>query len=504
MTDGSETLLAIDGAGKRFGETFALSEVSFTLHAGEVHCLVGENGAGKSTLIKILAGAENPDSGVIRIGGERYARLEPDVAIGLGIATIYQDVELISSLTVAENIFLGREIKRCGGLAIDFASQETAARALMDSLRIAIPERAIVSTLSTADRQTLQIVKALGRNARIMIMDEPTASLGYREAQALIGLIHDLRARGIGIIYVSHHLEEVFAVGDRITVLKDGRVVQTIEPDATTPHEVTNAMVGRESAALYRRRTAQRGPEVVRLERLTKRGVFTDCSFTVHAGEILGIGGMVGSGRSELVRAIYGDLNPDSGGVYLHGKPYAPSSPRDAIAHRIGYVGEDRHAHGLFPARSVLENMGVVRNENTMLLDHRAERQRARRTAKRMSLALSGLAQPAGSLSGGNQQKTIIGRWLLAAFDLLILDEPTKGVDVGAKARIYAILSQLVNAGKAIIMVSSDMPELIAMSDRIAVMRHGNVVHVMNSDRADEQRLVKRALGVDEDEEQDR
>lgn len=501
MNTNAEPILSVAGASKRFGETLALNDVSLDLLPGEVHCLVGENGAGKSTLIKILSGAENPDSGTISIDQTSHSHLEPGTAMQLGIATIYQDVELISSLTVAENIFLGREIKRIGGLSIDFQAQERESRTLMDGLNIAIPEGAIVNTLSPADQQTLQIVKAMGRKARIMIMDEPTSSLGYQEAAALMELIRDLRSRGIGIIYISHHLEEVFEVGDRITVLKDGSVVDTMRRESTTPEDVTTAMVGREGSAFYHRDKGQRGPVIAHVEDLTKAGMFQGCSLEVHAGEILGIGGMVGSGRSELVRCLYGDLSPDAGRMLLHNTPYSPVDPRDAIAHRVGFVGEDRHIQGLFPGRSVLENVGVVRNEDSFFLDRSGEEDKAQEAADRMSLVMSSLSQATGSLSGGNQQKTVIARWLLAAFDLLILDEPTKGVDVGAKAQIYEIMSRLVEEGKAIIMVSSDMPELISMSDRIAVMRNGHIVRTLDSEAVDEQQLVKEYLGVNEAEE---
>ena len=500
----SDTLLSVSGASKRFGETLALDDVTFDLYPGEVHCVVGENGAGKSTLIKILSGAENPDSGIISVGEARYSHLEPDEAMALGIATIYQDVELISSLSVAENIFLGREMKRFGGMTIDFGAQERETRALLDGLRIDILEDAMVSALSPADQQTLQIVKAMGRNARIMIMDEPTSSLGYQEARALMDLIRDLRQRGLGIVYISHHLEEVFDVGNRITVLKDGRVVETVDRSDASEAQITTSMVGRESSAFYNRAKSDLGPEVVRIDTLGKLGLFRDCSFSVRSGELLGIGGMVGSGRSELVRSLYGDMYPDTGQMFLHGEPYAPEDPRDAIAHRVGYVGEDRHIQGLFPGRSVLENVGVVRNESTFLLNGSEELQQVEQAANRMSIAMSGLNQAAGSLSGGNQQKTIIARWLLATFDLLILDEPTKGVDIGAKAQIYELVSRLLDEGKAIVMVSSDMPELISLSDRIAVMRQGRIVRILDSNAANEQQLVREYLGVNETEEQDR
>ena len=501
MSNTASPLLSISDTSKSFGETLALDGVSFDLLPGEVHCLVGENGAGKSTLIKILAGAENPDTGVITIGSERFTHLEPDRAMSLGVATIYQDVELISSLTVAENIFLGREIRRFGGLTIDFRRQEREARELMDGLNISIPESVLVDSLSPADQQTLQIVKAMGRDARIMIMDEPTSSLGHQEAGALMELIRDLRGRGLGIIYISHHLEEVFEIGDRITVLKDGRVVTTLDRRETSEEQVTTAMVGRESSAFYHREQVARGEALVEVSGLSKKGMFADCSFTVHAGEVFGIGGMVGAGRSELVRCLYGDLRPESGSMTLRGAPYRPTGPPDAIAQGVGYVGEDRHIQGLFPGRSVLENISVIRNEKQFLLDQRRESALAEDAADKMNLVMTGLSQAVGSLSGGNQQKTIVARWLLAEFDVLILDEPTRGVDVGAKSQIYEIISRLVEEGKAVVMVSSDMPEHISMSDRIGVMRNGRMVRVLEAGQADEHQLLNEYLGVSESEE---
>lgn len=502
MTTTIDTLLAVTNITKRFGETVALNDVSLELFQGEVHCLVGENGAGKSTLIKILAGAEDPDYGTVTIGDQDFEHLEPATAMELGVATIYQDVELISSLTVAENMFLGREIKRFGGV-LDFRRQEREARSLMDELNIDIPERAVADTLSPADQQTLQIVKAMGRDASIMIMDEPTSSLGYQEVRALMKLIDGLRRRGLGIIYISHHLEEVFEIGDRVTVLKDGRVVSTTKCSDTTREAVTAAMVGRESSAFYRRERGTPGEVVVEMEGLSKHGLFEDCSFTARAGEVFGIGGMVGAGRSELVRCLYGDIHPDEGTMSLHGRKYKPRNPKHAIRSGIGFVGEDRHIQGLFAKRPVLENLNVIRNESLVLLDGRAERKAATEVAGRINLVMAGLDQPAGSLSGGNQQKTIVGRWLLSQFDVIVLDEPTKGVDVGAKSQIYELISSLVAEGKTVIMVSSDMPELISMSDRIAVMRQGRLVRIIEAEQAEEQELLSEYLGVNESEEQD-
>ena len=492
-------VLAIYELTKTFGDTVALDHVDFNLYAGEVHCLVGENGAGKSTLIKILSGAERPDQGRIVAFGQEYARLAPAQSLELGIATIYQDVELVSSLTVADNIFLGHEIKGAFN-RIDYAAQNREARELMESINIHIPVTALVETLSPAQQQTLQIVKALHIKSRIMIMDEPTAALGVEETNALMELVRQLTSQGIAVIYISHYLPEIFEVGDRVTVLKDGRLIDTLDVTRTDLGMITRSMLGRERSFFYQRHEAATRDLILQVRNLSSHDLFANVSFDLYRGEILGFGGVVGAGRSELMNVIFGARKRDSGEIFLNGRSINPDSPRTAIAQGLAMIPEDRKTLGLFDLRSVLENIAIVRNETTgLLLDHRQERTAVEDLIERLHIATSGFDQPVGYLSGGNQQKTIFARWLLGNALVLIFDEPTKGVDIGAKEQIYELMVKLVNQGKGILMVSSDMAELLAMSDRIAVMRDGALVIVMNAKDVTEQELLGHFLGIKHD-----
>ena len=496
--DNQTEILAIHNLTKTFGDTLALDKVDFTLLAGEVHCLVGENGAGKSTLIKILSGAEQPDKGRIVVFGKEFVRLTPDQSLELGIATIYQDVELVTSLTVADNIFLGHEIKTKLGL-INYAAQNRKARETLESMSIAIPERALVESLSPAEQQTLQIVKAIHINAKIMIMDEPTSSLGVEETRALLDLVRKLTAKKIGIIYISHYLPEIFAIGDRVTVLKDGRVVDTLKVGSTDIRTITKNMLGKERALFYEREHVQPGEIALRVRNLSKRGQFKKVSFEVYRGEILGFGGLVGAGRSALMNVLFGADRSDGGAIVLNGRAITPRSPREAIADGVAMIPEDRKLQGLFDLRSVLENIVIVGNETSVLfLDHRHEKVAVGDLIDRLHIVTAGVQQPVGYLSGGNQQKVILARWLLSQTQIFIFDEPTKGVDIGAKAQIYDLMVQLTQAGKSILMVSSDIPELLSMSDRIAVMRNGELATVFAAKDVTEQELIGSFLGINE------
>jgi ribose transport system ATP-binding protein len=489
-------ILAIYDLTKTFGDTVALDHVQFNLFAGEVHCLVGENGAGKSTLIKILSGAERPDKGRIVAFGQEYSHLNPAHSLELGIATIYQDMELVTSLTVSDNIFLGREIKTKLG-PIDYATQNRQARELMQSMNIAIPADALVESLSPAQQQTLQIVKALHINARIMIMDEPTSALGIEETKALMDMVRRLTAQKIGVIYISHYLEEVFEIGDRVTVLKDGRVVETREVATADLGTITKGMLGRERSLFYRRHQVATGDVVLRVRNLSKYGRFAKVSFDLHIGEILGFGGVVGAGRSELMNVIFGAGHRDSGDIILNGRSLELDSPQDAIAQRIAMIPEDRKALGLFDLRSVLENIAIVQNEtDRLVLDHRKENAAVEELVKRLHIVTPGIGQPVGYLSGGNQQKTMFARWLLGNAQVLIFDEPTKGVDIGAKEQIYKLMLELAEQGKGILLVSSDIPELVSVSDRIAVMRDGQLVATVNANDVTDQELVGYFFGI--------
>lgn len=491
-------ILAVHELTKTFGDTVALENVDFDLYASEVHCLVGENGAGKSTLIKILSGAERPDQGRIIVFGQEYSRLTPEESLELGIATIYQEVELVSSLSVADNIFLGHEVRTKWGF-IDYVTQNRKARELMDSMNIDIPATALVEALSAAQQQTLQIVKALHINARILIMDEPTSSLGIEETKALLDIVRKLRAQKMGIIYISHFLQEVFEIGDRVTVLKDGRVVGTAEVRSTDLATMTKQMIGRERSLFYKRDAVEAGEVVLQVRNLGRRGLFEQVSFDLHRGEILGFGGVVGAGRSALMNVIFGAEQRTAGEISLNGRAVKAASPEEGIGEGVAMVPEDRKALGLFHLRSVLENIAIVKNETSRLvLNHRQENGAVERLIKRLHIVTNAISQPIGSLSGGNQQKAILARWLLSNAQVFIFDEPSKGVDIGAKEQIYQLMVELARQGKSILMVSSDMPELISMSDRIVVMRNGKVVAIVKANAVTEQELLEYFLGIKE------
>jgi ribose transport system ATP-binding protein len=493
-------LLAVHDLTKTFGDTVALHNVHFTLHAGEVHCLVGENGAGKSTLIKILSGAERADTGRIIVFGKEYSRLTPHQSMEMGIATIYQDVELVTSLTVADNIFLGHELKTRFGL-VDYVTQNRAARELMESLNIHIPETALVQDLTPAQQQTLQILKALHINAQIMIMDEPTSSLGIEETKALMEIVRKLTIKKIGVIYISHYLQEIFELGDRITVLKDGQVVDTFDVHGTDLRSITKSMIGRERSLFFHRDAMETGEVILQVRNLSRHGQFKNVSFDVHRGEILGFGGVVGAGRTALMNVLFGTDRRDSGDILLNGRPINPGSPCEAIKHGVAMIPEDRKLLSLFDLRSVLENIAIVTNEsNRLVLDRRQECRAVEEMVKRLHIVAAGITQAVGFLSGGNQQKAILARWLLSQAQVFIFDEPTKGVDIGAKEQIYDLMVKLTKEGKSILMVSSDMPELMSMSNRIAVMREGKLVITVQSKNLTEQELLGYFLGITDDE----
>jgi len=486
------TALSLRGVDKHFGRTHALDHVDLTLYSDEVHCLVGQNGAGKSTLLKILSGAERPDSGTIELRGVGHNRLGPRQAIQLGIATIYQEPDLVGSLSVAENVFLGEERVRAG--VIDRRLQRRITQELAARLGLDLDPDATVDTLSPGGRQLVQVVKALRHDPQVMVMDEPTSSLGQAEKESLLALARHLASQGIGVLYVSHFLDEVLHVGDRVTVLKDGRVVATHERDDVSLDRLAEEMIGRSSTSFFKKDPVPLGDIVLRVDGVAGPGV-ESASFDVHAGEVLGLGGMVGSGRTELVEILFGARKRTAGRMELHGREVAPRSPAHAIAAGIVMLTEDRSGTGLLAKRSVRENVAVARNErNGFLLA--GERRVAEEMVRALHVVTSGIDQDVASLSGGNQQKTLLGRWLAVDGDVFLLDEPTKGVDVGAKQDIYTLVEELARRGKAIVVVSSDLSELLSLSDRIAVMRAGRIVSVVDAASASEQSLAKEYVGV--------
>lgn len=490
-----EQILELKNINKSFSGIQVLHDVSLSLHAGEVVCLVGENGAGKSTLIKILSGAEKPDGGDIRIFGDTYKSLFPAQAMELGIATIYQDVDLVDTLSVADNIFQGAEIKK-GKLFVDWKKQEEKTKEILDELNMEIKPDVLVGTLSPGQKQNLQIVKALHKKAKILIMDEPTASLGEEETKALMKLVDKLKKEGIGIIYISHYMDEIFRIGDRVNVLKDGRSVSERRIEEVTEEMLIKEMVGRDASNYYKKGSFSQNDGALEVRGYSGNGFVKDVSFTVSRGEVLGIGGLVGAGRTELVRMLFGADPKVKGQMFLDGKEITPRSPKDAIRKGICFVSEDRKGEELFLDRSVKENISIVKNEDCFFLNLQEEKGLVDESIRKLQIKVFHQEHEAGKLSGGNQQKVVVAKWLAIEGDVYIFDEPSKGVDVGAREEIYRLMEDLVKRGKIVIMVSSTMPELISMSDRIAVMREGRLDTVIPADEAQEDTLLKLYMGV--------
>ena len=492
-----EQILELKNINKSFAGIQVLHNVNLTLSAGQTVCLVGENGAGKSTLIKILSGAEKPDSGSITLFGHTWPSLLPAQAMELGIATIYQDVDLVDTLSVADNIFQGAEIRK-NGIFIDRKKQEEKAEEILRELNMSIQPDVLVETLSPGQKQNLQIAKALHKRAKILIMDEPTASLGEDETKALMELIDRLKQSGIGIIYISHYMDEIFRVGDRVNVLKDGYSVSERDIREVTEETLIREMVGRDASGYYRKGSFSTGDRALEIRGYTRGSLVKNVSLTVSHGEVLGLGGLVGAGRTELVRMLFGADPKEKGQMFLNGKEITPKNPKDAIKKGICFVSEDRKGEGLFLERSVKENISVAKNEERFFLNLSKERTLVDQSIERLSIKVFGREHEAGKLSGGNQQKVVISRWLAMDGEIYIFDEPSKGVDVGAREEIYRLMEELVRKGKIVIMVSSTMPELISMSDRIAVMKDGEVRAVVPAGEIQEDALLKLYMGLGE------
>jgi rhamnose transport system ATP-binding protein len=490
-------LLQLTDIRKSFGAVRALKGVSFDLQPGEVHALLGENGAGKSTLIKVITGAHSPDDGTLTVDGESLRSLTPSRARELGIACIYQQPALFPDLSVAENI--GLRLKKTSAFAkVKHAEQRALALDLLKRVGAEISPDAEVRELSMPEQQLVEIACALGSGAKIVIMDEPTASLTQKEQHLLFGVVRDLRANGVGVVYISHRLEEIFALADRVTVLRDGESVGTHPVKDLTEAAMIQLMVGREVAALYPPAESEPGAVVLSLKNLgcSASGV-RGIDLEVRAGEIVGMAGLVGAGRTELARILFGITPADSGQITLHGKPLTLTSPREAISHGIAYVPEDRRRHGVILEMPIAHNITMAVHPVLFpgtWLRFKAETAMAKDFIRDLGIKAYGPDAPGGSLSGGNQQKVSVSRWLATKPKLLILDEPTQGVDVGAKSEIHKIIRNLAKEGLAVLMISSDLPEVLGMSDRIAVMREGTVTAVLPGD-ADAHQVMAAALG---------
>ncbi|MBV9848256.1 MAG: sugar ABC transporter ATP-binding protein [Armatimonadetes bacterium] len=493
-------VLQMRGISKTFPGVRALDHVSLEVRPGEVHALMGENGAGKSTLMKVLAGAYQPDGGEIILNGQP-ARLEtPQKAMALGVGIIYQEFNLVPQLSVAENIFLGREPRGALPGFVNAAKMQADARQIMESLGARVDVRKPVGTLPVAQQQMVEIAKATSRQSRIIAMDEPSATLTEHELENLWRLIRQLKAEGVSIIYISHRMEEVFAIADRVTVLRDGRTVGTRDIGDVTQAQLIQMMVGRPLEDTFPKEAAPRGAPLLEVRGLTRRGVLEDISFTVHAGEIVALAGLVGAGRTEIARCIFGADRFDAGEIRLNGKPLTLHSPRDAIRAGIGMVTEDRKGQGLVLDLSVRENTSLAALPalaSAGFIQRGRERAVAQDYVKNLGTRTPSIEQRVKNLSGGNQQKVVLSKWLLTHSKLLIMDEPTRGIDVGAKAEIYRLMNRLTAEGIGILMISSELPEVLGMADRIIVVREGRIVGEMSRAEATQEKIGHLVLGTE-------
>jgi len=501
---GAAPVLELRHAAKSFGAVRALIDGSVDLRAGEVHALLGENGAGKSTLVKILAGVHQPDSGTLKVNGADVTLPGPAAAKAAGIAVIYQEPTLFPDLTVAENMFVGRQPHRSaswikGGRRIDRRAMLREAAAVFKRLGVPLDPARIARGLSIADQQVVEIGKALSLDARVIVMDEPTAALSAAEVERLFEVIRTLKSQGAAVLFISHRLEEVFAICQTVTVMRDGSHVLTSDLAGLTANDLVRAMVGRELAERPPHAAAvTTGEPVLIVERLTREGVFTDISLTVRSGEIVALAGLVGSGRSEVARAVFGIDRYDAGQVAVHGKQLKKASPTSAMAAGIGFVPEDRRQQGLVMDMSVQQNVALASLhdlEKGGLIRASAERAMASDWAARLKIKYGRLTDPVSMLSGGNQQKVVLAKWLGRKPSLLIVDEPTRGIDVGTKAEVHNLLAELAGSGVGILMISSELPEVLGVSDRILVMREGSLVAEFSHAVASEEAVMSAAMG---------
>ncbi len=499
MNDTHTPLLRMVEITKTFPGVRALDRVTFQVDPGEVHGLVGENGAGKSTLMKILTGALQPDSGTIELRGRPVRIPDPGTAQRLGIAIIHQELTVLPELSVAENVFLGREPTGPLGL-VDRSRLYRQTQELLERLDIPLDPRTRVGELTIAQQQMVEIAKALSLNANLLAMDEPTSALTERETEILFRLIQGLRHQGVTVIYISHRLEEIFQICDRITVLRDGQHIATRPVQELTPQEVVRLMVGRAITEMYPPPGQTPGPVRLEVRNLHRPPRLHGASLTLRGGEILGLAGLVGSGRTDLARAIFGVDPVEEGEIRVHGRPVILRSPADAMALGMGFVPEDRKTQGLFLQMTVRQNTVVARLQELSsrllgLIDFPRARAEAQRLVEELDIRTPSLEQAVRNLSGGNQQKVIIARWMARAPSILILDEPTRGIDVGAKAEIHALMRRLADQGVAILMISSELPEVLGVSDRVLVMREGRIVAEFHRQEATQDQVMLYATG---------
>ncbi len=492
---------------KRFFAVTPLKGVSFNLYKGEVHALIGENGAGKSTLMKILSGSYPATSyeGELEVNGENVKFMEISDSERAGIEMIYQEISLNLDLTVAENIFLGRLPKKKSGF-VDWKRIREESDEALKRLGFKIDSRQIVRSLSTSQQQLVSIVKALVRNPRILVLDEPTSTLTEQETENLVQLIFDLKKQGISCIYISHKLDEVFRVADRITILRDGQYIATYSREEAAPQKVIEDMVGRKIENMYPKKKLPLGAEVLRVEHFTvpsmisaQKNIVEDVSFAVRAGEILGLGGLVGSGRSELCNAIFGAIRKKEGSVYLEGKKVDIHSPLEAVKRRMGMLTEDRRVSGFVGAMNVRENISLASFKKIfgrLFIKKAYERGIVKSYAQQLNIRTPSIETNVLNLSGGNQQKVVLAKWLMTDVKVLFLDEPTRGIDVGAKVEIYHLMEELASKGVAIVMISSELPELLAMCDRFVILGNSKVQATLLKEEITQEKFMHAATGM--------
>lgn len=490
-------LLQMKNVNKQFPGVYALKDVNFELEKGEVHALLGENGAGKSTLMKVLGGIYSIDKGEIYIDGQEIEVKSVKDAQAFGISIIHQELVLVPYMTVAENIYLGRELTGNAGL-VDKKAMIREAQKLLDSFELKIKASSLVTKLTVAEQQMVEIIKAISFNAKILVMDEPTSSLTEKEVDFLFGTIKNLKKKGVGIVYISHRMSELFQISDRITVMRDGQYIGTKITKDTNKDDLISMMVGRELTNYYTRTYNEPGEVVLEVKDLTRKGILKDISFNIKKGEILGVAGLMGAGRSEVMRAIFG-LDPiDSGQIFVEGKKVDIKEPNDAMKYGIALVPENRKEEGLFLVQSVKFNATLKVLDKFIKfikVNKKTENDIVNKYVEKMSIKTPTTEQLVGNLSGGNQQKVVIARWLATEPKVLILDEPTRGVDVGAKAEIYLIMNELVNSGVSIIMISSELPEIINMSDRVLVMCNGSISGSLVRGELTQEKIMHYATG---------
>ena len=485
------------GIDKSFGSNQVLKQAGFTLESGEVHALMGENGAGKSTLMKILTGVYTKDAGTVLVDGKEVNYKNPQEAEKAGIVFIYQELNVMFDLTVEENLFMGKEIHGRFGICDKKAMQKKAQEAL-NILGVNISPKTVMAELSVGQQQMVEICKALMADAKVIIMDEPTAALTQSETVALFKVIESLRKKGVSMVYISHRMEEIFELCDRITVLRDGSYIGVKNIPETNMNEIVKMMIGREIGERYPSRNVKIGKEVLKVKGLTRKGTFHDVNFSVRAGEVLGVSGLMGAGRTEIMQAIFGNLSYESGTIEIDGKEVKISNPRQAMEHGIGFITEDRKTEGLMLDKSIRENISLCnlrRISKSSVISREAEKNMVAEAIKDLHIKCFGSYHECNNLSGGNQQKVVLAKWILTNPKILILDEPTRGVDIGAKKEIYSIINKLAAQGVAIIMVSSELPEVLGMSDNIMVVREGEVRGIISYEEANQERVMTLATG---------